>query len=146
MKSKRWVRLGTWSVICLLWLRASQADASAPTFCAGGGVGAALPHQDAPSSPCGGGGMECGLTQCTASPCYAATGTYTTSATDLSLPTTGFPLEAARVYSSTRVIDGPLGVGWQSSLTPRLYYATYLMAAPATFLQEAELLLPSGAF
>src|SRR5688572_16732394 len=73
---------------------------------------------------------SCGLRECercTASPCFAKTGVYTTAATDLHIPTNGFPLMASRSYESSHVVDGALGYGWRSNFGARLYYATYLL-------------------
>src|SRR3954452_8326161 len=85
--------------------------AEAQTFCLTPTV---VPQPPAPPSPppiCQ--PRECD--KCTKSPCYVATGIY-----------------ASRLYDSSRVTDGPLGLGWSSSLMPRLYYATYLFNAPNT--------------
>jgi RHS repeat-associated protein len=83
--------------------------------------------------------------KCTNSPCYVATGIYARESVDLSIPTAGtFGLVASRLYDSSRVADGPLGLGWSSSLTPHLYYATYLVSAPSNYLHEADVELPDG--
>ena len=83
--------------------------------------------------------------KCTKSPCYVATGIYARDAVDLTIPTAGtFSLIASRLYDSSHLTDGPLGVGWSSSLTPRLYYATYLLAAPSTYSHEADVEMPDG--
>ncbi|HSY51231.1 MAG TPA: DUF6531 domain-containing protein, partial [Thermoanaerobaculia bacterium] len=83
--------------------------------------------------------------KCTKSPCYVATGIYARDAVDLTIPTAGtFSLVASRLYDSSRVVDGPLGVGWSTGLTPRLYYATYLVTAPSTYSHEADVVLPDG--
>jgi RHS repeat-associated protein len=81
---------------------------------------------------------------CKKSPCYVKSGAYAADAMDLQLPTPGFPLTASRHYVSSRAIDGPLGIGWISSLSPRLYYATYLFAAPSTYRTEAVITMPDG--
>ncbi len=81
---------------------------------------------------------------CTASPCFAKTGVYTMDATDLQILTIGFPLTVSRTYESSRVVDGALGYGWRSNLGARLYYATYLVAAPSTVWKEAVLVMPDG--
>jgi RHS repeat-associated protein len=95
-----------------------------------------------PDNPPSCGRPECKT--CTASPCFAKTGVYTTHATDLQIPTNGFPLTVARSYESSRVVDGAMGYGWRSSFGARLYYATYLFAAPSTFWKEAVLVMPDG--
>jgi len=83
--------------------------------------------------------------KCTKSPCYVATGIYAREALDLTIPTAGtFSLVASRLYDSSRVTDGPLGLGWSSSLTPRLYYATYLVTAPSTYSHDADIEMPDG--
>lgn len=82
--------------------------------------------------------------KCTKSPCFVGSGAYTTDATDLHLPTPGFPLVAARRYESTQVIDSPTGYGWTSSFAARLYYATYLLAAPDVVKREANVTMPTG--
>src|SRR5438270_227287 len=103
-----------------------------------------LPQQSPPPSPppiCQ--PKECD--KCTKSPCYVATGIYSRDAVDLNIPTAGtLSLTASRVYDSSRVVDGPIGLGWSSSLMPRLYYATYLVAAPSTYSHEADVVLPDG--
>src|SRR6266540_1577709 len=81
---------------------------------------------------------------CTGSPCYVSSGTYIADSVDLKLPTSGFALTAARHYQSTLPIDGPLGVGWSSNLTPRIYYAIYLFSAPSTYQNQASLIMPDG--
>lgn len=83
--------------------------------------------------------------KCTKSPCYAGSGVYTTSVTDLELRTTGFPIALTRLYQSSHAIDGSSGYGWVSSLSSRLYYATYLKSAPSTYQREADVRMPDGA-
>jgi RHS repeat-associated protein len=51
---------------------------------------------------------------------------------------------ASRRYQSTHAIDGPMGFGWISSVSARLYYATYLFAAPSTYQKEADVRMPDG--
>lgn len=82
--------------------------------------------------------------KCTKSPCFVGSGAYTTDATDLHLPTPGFPLLAARRYENTQVIDSPTGYGWTSSFAARLYYSTYLLAAPDVVKREANVTMPTG--
>lgn len=83
--------------------------------------------------------------KCSQSPCYLATGTYVNDFVDLQIPTAGtHPLTVSRRYESGRPADGPLGMGWSSSLTARLYYATYLRSAPSTYSYEAEIIMPDG--
>lgn len=96
-----------------------------------------LPH---PGPPC-----ECCEGNCRKSPVYVSSGAYTTSAIDLSLPAAGgAPLQVGRRYDSSRMIDGPLGIGWSSSLTSRVFYAVYLLSAPSTYSREAQVTLPDG--
>ena len=83
--------------------------------------------------------------KCTRSPCFTGTGVYTRSATDLALPAVGYTLVASRRYESSHFIDGPTGYGWTSSLAARLYYTTYLFAAPSTYQKEADITMPDGA-
>ncbi len=82
--------------------------------------------------------------KCTKSPVYAASGVYETDATDLIIVTNGFPLQAARHYSSVHAIDGPTGFGWSSSFHARLHYTAYLFAAPSTYQREADVIMPDG--
>ena len=82
--------------------------------------------------------------KCTKSPCYVATGGYTNDFEDLSIRTNSFPISAFRHYESIRMVDGPLGIGWTFSLTPRLYYAVYLISAPNTTTREVEVLMTDG--
>src|SRR5207237_4027320 len=81
--------------------------------------------------------------KCTTSPCYVDSGIYVDDAVDLSIPTNGFPLFVSRHYDSSVTVDGPLGIGWTSSLTPRLYYATYLYATNV-YQYEADVVMPDG--
>ncbi|MCI0605747.1 DUF6531 domain-containing protein, partial [bacterium] len=106
-----------------------------------------------PPPPCdcpgpGGGGSgpggSGGNPDMTASPAYIATGNYTTSATDLQLPTRGLPLTLNRTYDSVRLVDGPFGLGWGSTLTGGLTETTYLFSAPSTYYKEVVILMPSG--
>jgi RHS repeat-associated protein len=83
--------------------------------------------------------------KCTKSPCYAATGVYVQSATDLQIDTTGLPIVVERHYQSSQGIDGDVGYGWLSSLSAHLTYSTYFKAAPATYQKEADVRLPTGA-
>lgn len=82
--------------------------------------------------------------KCTASPTFAGSGVYEISATDLSIPTNGFPLLATRRYSSAHGIDGPTGFGWTSSFHARLHETAYLFLAPSTYRIVAEVVLPDG--
>jgi len=121
-------------------LLGTRAEAQ-PTYCL---TPTAVPQPPPPPSPppiCQ--PKECD--KCTKSPCYVATGIYTTDALDLTIPTAGtFSLMASRLYDSSRVVDGPLGLGWSTGLTPHLYYATYLFAAPSTYSHEADIVMPDG--
>src|SRR5262249_17812109 len=67
--------------------------------------------------------------ECSASPCYVASGHYVRSEQDLAVKTNGFPLLAERNYRSTHAIDGPTGFGWLSSVISRLYYGVFLYSA-----------------
>jgi hypothetical protein len=78
---------------------------------------------------------------CQRSPCYVASGAYTTDATDLQIPTTGFPITVARLYQTTHLIDGESGYGWVSSLSARLYYAERQSTAEGGRVREAEVRL-----
>jgi RHS repeat-associated protein len=135
--------LRSFLIIACLFISASLVcmGAEAQTYCL---TPTAVPKPPAPPSPppiCQ--PKECD--KCTKSPCYVATGTYARDAVDLTIPTAGtFSLVASRLYDSSRVTDGPLGLGWSSSLTPRLYYATYLVTAPSTYSHEADVEMPDG--
>jgi RHS repeat-associated protein len=96
------------------------------------------PPQSATCEP-----QECN--KCKKSPCYVSSGVYTTSAVDLQIPTAGFPLELSRSYSSFNRFDGPLGVGWSSSLLARAHLAVFLFSAPDVVQSEADLTMPDGA-
>jgi RHS repeat-associated protein len=50
-----------------------------------------------------------------AEPVNTATGNYTYSHIDLSMPTRSYPLEMVRAYNSEAPQDGPLGYGWTHS-------------------------------
>lgn len=81
---------------------------------------------------------------CSASPCYAGSGAYVTQTTDLSVPIVGGAITVTRSYTSTRLIDGIFGVGQSSILHSRLYYARYLFAAPSTYQNVADVVMPDG--
>lgn len=125
------------SILGLLFLTAS-ADA---TFC----VPPSKPAQPKPPTPPPPVCEPKKCDKCSKSPCYLATGAYIADFVDLEMPTAGsFGLTLSRRYDSTGPSDGPLGVGWSSSLTPRLYYSAYLLAAPSTYSYEADVMLPDG--
>jgi len=98
------------------------------------------PPSDPPPALCE--PRECN--KCTTSPCYVDSGIYVADAQDLSIPTNGFPLRVSRHYDSSLTVDGPLGVGWASSATPHLYYATYLFASNV-YQYEVDVIMPDGA-
>src|SRR5688572_14150080 len=81
--------------------------------------------------------------KCTASPVFLSLGTYTRDDTDLSIRTVGFGITVARSYDSGRVVDGPMGIGWTSSLTSRLHYAVYAKGA-TQYLAKAYVVMPHG--
>ncbi|HEX8409997.1 MAG TPA: RHS repeat-associated core domain-containing protein [Thermoanaerobaculia bacterium] len=95
-----------------------------------------------PDNPPSCGDKKC--EKCNASPCFAKTGVYTTSETDLEVPTIGFPLTVTRSYESWHAVDGPAGLGWMSNLGTRIYYATYLVSAPNVYKNEAVVVMPDG--
>lgn len=81
---------------------------------------------------------------CKKSPCFTATGVYTTSATDLRVKTIHRPLVVNRRYQSDRLVDGPLGLGWNFGPATRLFQVAYLYSAPSTYQYRIEILLPEG--
>ncbi len=104
------------------------------------------PPPGSPTGGCASGPNQCPASgSCTSSPCYTASGMYTTSAVDLQLQTAGQSMSVSRVYRGSRAVDGPLGIGWTSSFaTARLTYATYLLSAPSTYEKEADITFPEG--
>ncbi|HYN40716.1 MAG TPA: DUF6531 domain-containing protein, partial [Thermoanaerobaculia bacterium] len=92
-----------------------------------------------PDARCGVGGCN----QCTGSPNYVSTGTYTTAATDLVVPTSGPAMAVSRNYVSTPSPDGVLGPGWTSSLEARVYLAPYVSGG-VRLGTEANVVLPTG--
>ncbi|HVT05226.1 MAG TPA: RHS repeat-associated core domain-containing protein [Thermoanaerobaculia bacterium] len=81
---------------------------------------------------------------CSASPCTAQGGVYFFSETDLNIPTNGFPLTAYRLYRSSHLVDGPMGYGWVSGLTSRVFYAAYAIGAGNVYSKEADVVMPNG--
>ncbi len=81
---------------------------------------------------------------CSASPCYAGSGAYVTQFSDLSMPIVGGGISISRSYSSTRLVDGIFGIGSSSILHSRVYYARYLFAAPSTYRNVADVVMPDG--
>ena len=101
------------------------------------GAPPAPPPPPLPPGPC----CECG--QCTGSPVYVATGNYSFEATDLTLPTRGFPLVIGRYYDSVRGVDGFFGIGWTSNLLTRLYYSQYT-SSTSEDVEEAVVAFTDG--
>ena len=132
----------------LLFILGAAPGVATPTWC---GNPSPPCSEDSPGSPCYKPKppdprcepVSCG--KCTKSPCYVGTGVYADVTTDLQIPTNGFPLTVARKYESSHAIDGPAGYGWTLSLSARLYYTTYLFAAPSTYQKEADITMPDGA-
>jgi RHS repeat-associated protein len=81
--------------------------------------------------------------QCTASPNFIGTGTYQARATDLTLPTPGFPVQVSRRYLSNNKKSGLMGLGWTTSLESRIWFSTYI-AASGLSAPAANVLLPGG--
>jgi len=81
--------------------------------------------------------------KCSASPVYLSLGTYTRDETDLTIRTTGFGITVGRSYDSGRLVDGPMGIGWTSSLTSRLHYAVYAISGSA-YQHRAVVVMPHG--
>src|ERR1051326_1839157 len=120
------------------------------TFCVPPAVPPQPPFPDPTSPACGPGtnsaasGSCAPCDICSKSPGYLASGTYVNSFADLQIPTAGmYPLSVFRRYDSGHPVDGPLGVGWSSSLTAHLYFAAYLVFAN-TYSYEADVIMPSG--
>ena len=89
-----------------------------------------------------GGDSSCKL--CSASPAFARTGVYFSSALDLQVPTAGWPLVAARVYNTASPGSGLTGPGWVSNLAVKLSYSVYLYAAPSTYQKEVDIRMPDS--
>ena len=81
--------------------------------------------------------------KCTASPVMLSLGSYTRDETDLTIRTTGFGITVGRSYDSGRAVDGPMGIGWTSSLTSRLHYAVYALSG-STYQHRAVIVMPHG--
>lgn len=129
------------SVFAVILASFLAADLTAQTFCAKPKPVTQPPPSDPYPPVCEPKKCE----KCSKSPCYLASGTYVNDFVDLQIPTAGiYPLTVSRRYESGRPADGPLGVGWSSSLTARLYYATYLRSAPSTYSYEADVIMPDG--
>jgi len=121
-------------------LAGAAVEALAQAYCAPPKTTPQPPPPPPPPPPC----EPKVCNKCTTSPCYVDSGIYVNDAVDLSIPTNGFPLLVGRHYDSSLTVDGPLGIGWTSSLTPHLYYATYLYA-PNVYQYEADVIMPEGA-
>ena len=126
------------ALACALFA-AAPSFAQTPVFCA-------PPTATPKDKPDGDNSPQCDkeCENCNASPCFAKSGVYTTGFSDLEIPTNGFPLSVERSYESWHAVDGPVGYGWTSNLTARIYYATYLVAAPNTYKNEAVVVMPDG--
>lgn len=92
-----------------------------------------------PDPRCGTGGCN----QCTGSPNYVSTGTYTATATDMVVPTSGPAMTISRNFVSTPSFDGVVGPGWTSSLESRVYLSPYISGG-VRLGTEANVVLPSG--
>lgn len=128
----------TMSLLLLLLLSAGACPVYA-NFCAPPAPPPPAPPPTRPRPEC----EKC-ATLCTGSPCYVGSGVYVTEQEDLSVRTVGLPLAMHRKYESSQTADGPLGIGWSSSLTSAIYFNAYLYAAPSTYTYEANLVLPNG--
>ena len=64
-----------------------------------------------PDARCGTGGCN----QCTGSPNYVSSGTYTAAATDLVVPTSGPAIAVSRNYVSSPSFDGVIGPAWTAA-------------------------------
>jgi RHS repeat-associated protein len=91
-----------------------------------------------PDPDCRCGDAECGFWNCAGSPVLVGSGVYTTSATDLTLPTAGFPLSIGRRYFSSSSAMGLHGPGWRSNLEAKLVYRT------TQYGRSVILTLPTG--
>ncbi|KAA0255550.1 MAG: RHS repeat protein, partial [Acidobacteria bacterium] len=98
------------------------------------GFGAPSPSPASPCDPC----------NSSRSPNFIASGAYAASMVDLEVPAVGAPIVVSRSYLSTRPVDTGVGSSWSLSLGARLYYTTYLYAAPSTYLKQADLTMPDG--
>jgi RHS repeat-associated protein len=135
---------------CTLALLLTAGVPLQASFCVPPSPAPQQPLPDPPSPACGPGTNSAASGSCTTcdicskSPGYLASGTYVNTFTDLQIPTAGmYPLSVFRRYDSGHLVDGPLGIGWTSSLTAHLYFATYLFAAN-TYSYEADVIMPSG--
>ncbi|HYC92295.1 MAG TPA: hypothetical protein VEO54_24010, partial [Thermoanaerobaculia bacterium] len=137
---RRFARGAVLLAVALLLCISLSPAAYAQAFCTVPGTPPAPPPPPKPPNPCK--PKKC--KNCTASPCYLASGVYTTDDLDLNVQTASFMLFAARTYESNQVVDGPVGVGWKSSLLPRIHYATYLKASPSIYFYTAELVTIDG--
>jgi RHS repeat-associated protein len=81
---------------------------------------------------------------CNASPCYARSGVFLTSAVDLQVPAAGPSLVASHTYNSAYMSSGLSGPGWASNVAIRLSYSVYLYAAPSTYQKEADIRMPDN--
>lgn len=86
----------------------------------------------------------CTECKCSASPCYVANGNYFTTSVDLRVSSVSGPLQIVRRYDSAVPVDGPAGVGWASTFTSRLFYATFLLTPPSTYEKRAYVVLEDG--
>lgn len=114
--------------------------AQGQTFCVPPSTPPSPPPAEEPPTVCE--PQECGC--CYGSPCHIGQGTYVNRFFDFGVNTASFPLQVGRRYVSSRSVDGPNGVGWTTSLIPRVYHAAYLLTAPGTYSYEARVMLPDG--
>ena len=133
---KKTLRLGL-LVFLVLGVLGALPGAALASWCAA----PVNPPPDPPDDPDPRCSPEC---KCTNSPCYLGIGAYTSTATDLVVNTAaGFPLIASRRYVSSHVVDGPMGIGWMSSVVSRLSYVTYQVSA-GVYQKRAYVILPDG--
>jgi len=76
--------------------------------------------------------------KCTGSPNFVGSGLYTATATDMVLPTAGFPITVSRRYLSAPNIDGTAGRGWVTSLESRIFYTQM------SYGKALNVMLPEG--
>lgn len=138
MKNRSLLALVLAAVFCI----AAPATTEAQSFCVPPSTPPKPPPPEETPNQCEAENKDC--KDCFQSPCHIGYGIYVNDFSDLTVRTASFSLQVNRRYVSSRVVDGPMGIGWTTSLTPRIYYAAYLFTAPSTYAYEARVMLPDG--
>lgn len=128
---------GSWFfTMWLAWVPAGASTANPNLAGIGAGTIVTLPVPTADENGCGCSGNSAGFPQSfslRADPVNTATGAFSESFTDATVPGPAVALSLARSYTSSDTVAGPLGVGWR---LPWLMSLSFDASGNATFTDQ----------